>query len=210
MVRRGWYTMIVSRWILFAMIVVTVVVAVLLSGCTGQPPEMKPPVPVTTPAVTETPTTTGTPEMVTLPPPPSPPPTTPAAATFDVKINSLTCTWSVKTGDYGAKSDCVRIISSGTAQGPVGARLELPILAWSDDKFTCSNWTLKSGALIAVGSTCRRSAGQPESTIWTVDTGGDNCPLKDYFSKSITHTVKIYNDDDLTPQKVDNETAACR
>ena len=200
--------MIVSRWILFAMIVVTVVVAVLLSGCTGQPPEMKPPVPVTTPAVTETPTTTGTPEMVTLPPPPSPPPTTPAA-TFDVKINSLTCTWSVKTGDYGAKSDCVRIISSGTAQGPVGARLELPILAWSDDKFTCSNWTLKSGALIAVGSTCRRSAGQPESTIWTVDTGGDNCPLKDYFSKSITHTVKIYNDDDLTPQAQSNRTAGC-
>ena len=104
----------------------------------------------------------------------------------------------------------MRRISTGTGEGPVGARLELPILAWSDDKFTCGNWTLSSGALIAVGSTCTREAGQPESTTWKVDTGSDYCPLKDYFSTSITHTPKIYNDGDITPQAQDNETAACR
>jgi hypothetical protein len=104
----------------------------------------------------------------------------------------------------------VRIISNGTARGPVGARLELPILAWSDDRFTCGNWTLSSGALIAVGSTCVRKEGQPESTTWKVDTGGDNCPLKDYFSTSITHNPKIYNDNEVTPQAQDSRTAGCR
>ena len=152
----------------------------------------------------------------TTPPPPTPthpttiPTTVQPAVPFDVKISSLTCAWTVKTGDYGVKSDCVRIVSRGTAKGPVGARLELPILAWSDDKFSCGSWTLKSGALIAVGSTCVRVAGQPESTTWTVDTGGDDCPTKEYFPTSITHTVKIYNDDEITPQAQDSNTAGCR
>ena len=36
-------------------------------------------------------------------------------AIFDVKINSLTCVWSVKTDNYGNKNDCIRIVSKGTA-----------------------------------------------------------------------------------------------
>ena len=154
------------------------------------------------------PTTPVTTASTTLPPPP-PPPTT-AAAIFDVKISSLTCSWTVKTGDYGVKSDCVRIVSTGAAKGPVGARLELPILAWSDDKFNCGSWTLRTGARVAVGSTCIREAGQPESTSWKVDTEGNECPTKSYFSTERSHTVKIYNDDELTPQKADSKTAVCQ
>ena len=161
---------------------------------------------VQTPAIP--PTTVVTTASTTLPPPPTPVPTT--AAVFDVKINSLSCTWTVKTGDYNVKSDCVRVISNGTARGPVGARLELPLLSWSDDKFTCGSWTLRKGALIAVGSTCVREAGQPESTAWKVDTEGNECPTKSYFATSITHTVKIYNDDDLTPQEQDSRKAVCQ
>lgn len=129
---------------------------------------------------------------------------------FDVKINSLTCDWTVKTGDYGVKRDCVRITSKGTAQGPVGARVELPILAWSDDKFDCGAWTLKTGALIAVGSTCVRKEGQPETTNWAVDTGSDRCPLKDYFDNERSHSVKIYNDNNLDPKKEDRKNIVCQ
>jgi phosphoglycolate phosphatase-like HAD superfamily hydrolase len=43
-----------------------------------------------------------------------------------------------------------------------GARLELPILAWSTDRFNCGAWTLRTGARIAVGSTCVRKEGRPE------------------------------------------------
>jgi len=197
--------MMVSRCLCFGICVAAIMAAILISGCVGQQPSVQPVVPGTTPGIPgTTPVTTAS----TLPPPPTPPTTT--AAVFDAKINSLSCTWTVKIGDYNVKSDCVRIISNGTARGPVGARLELPILSWSDDKFTCGSWTLHSGARIAVGSTCVREAGQPESTAWRVDTEGDNCPLKNYFATQITHTVKIYNDDDLTPQAQDSETAGCR
>ena len=195
--------MMVSRCLCFGICVAAITVAILVSGCVGPQPGVEPVVQGTTPVIPgTTPVTTAS----TLPPPPTPPTTT--AAVFDAKINSLSCTWTVKIGDYNVKSDCVRIISNGTARGPVGARLELPILSWSDDKFTCGAWTLHSGARIAVGSTCRREAGQPESTTWKVDSEG--CPLKSYFSTEIGHTVKIYNDDDLTPQAQDSETAGCR
>lgn len=130
--------------------------------------------------------------------------------TADVSVSSLACNWTVKTGDYGAKSDCVRIISQGTAQGPVGARVELPILSWSDDKFDCGAWTLQSGALVAVGSTCVRKEGQPETTSWTVDTEGNECPLKDYFNNNRSYSAKIYLNGDLTPQKTGSKTAVCQ
>ena len=194
----------VSKSLGFGIAVAAIILAVLASGCVQQP-GVSTVTPTTTPTVSPPTTIPGT-----TPSPPTVPPTTPQAATFDVKITSFTCTWTVKTGDYGAKSDCVRILSRGTARGPVGARLELPILAWSDDTFTCGNWTLKKGALIAVGSTCARGAGQPEITTWTVDTGSDNCPLKDYFNNERSHRVKIYNDDDLTPQKEDSKSVVCR
>ena len=127
---------------------------------------------------------------------------------FDVKINSLACDWTVKTGDYNVKSDCVSIVSKGIAQGPVGARLELPILSWSTDKFDCGSWTLKPGALIAVGSTCIRKEGQPETTTWSVDAEG--CPLKNYFDNERSHSAKIYKDDELEPKKEDRKNIVCQ
>jgi hypothetical protein len=93
--------------------------------------------------------------------------------TADVKISSFTCSLNTVPTSYGSSTVYVRAVVKGTAQGQVGARLELPILIWSDDKFDCGNWTLSKGALIAVGSTCSRKAGQPETTSWTVDTGGE-------------------------------------
>ena len=128
---------------------------------------------------------------------------------FNAKIDSLTCKWFVKTGDYDVKSDCIQIISKGTAQGPIGARLELPILAWSDDKFDCGTWTHKTGALVAVGHTCFRAEGQPEQTNWTVDTENDNCPLKDYFDSSRSYGIKIYEKDSLYAEKEDSKNVQC-
>jgi hypothetical protein len=194
----------VSKLLCTGISVAAIVLAVLVSGCVQQP-GVEPVTPTATPTVSPPTTIPGT-----TPSPPTVPPTTPQAAIFDVKITSFTCTWTVKTGDYGVKSDCVRILSTGTVRGPVGARLELPILAWSDDTFTCGNWTLKKGALIAVGSTCVRKEGQPESTSWTADTGSDNCPLKNYFNNQRSYTVNIYKDDDLTPQKTDSRGAVCQ
>ena len=194
----------VSKNLGFGIAVAAIILAVLVSGCVQQP-GVEPVTPGTTPTVSPPTTIPGT-----TPSPPTVPPTTPETETFDVKMNPLNCTWTVKTGDYGVKSDCVRISSRGTARGPVGARLELPILAWSDDTFTCGAWTLKKGALIAVGSTCVRGEGQPETTTWTVDTGSVNCPLKNYFNNQRSYTVNIYKDDDLTPQKTDSSGAVCQ
>ena len=194
----------VSKSLGFGIAAATIILAVLVSGCVQQP-GVEPVTPGTTPTISPPTTIPGT-----TPSPPTVPPTTPQTETFDVKITSFTCTWTVKTGDYGVRSDCVRIVSRGTARGPVGARLELPILSWSTDKFNCGSWTLRTGALIAVGSTCVRGAGQPETTIWTVDTEGDDCPLKDYFNNERSHTVDIYKDDDLTPQKEDSKRAVCQ
>ncbi len=154
-----------------------------ISGCTDQQPDVQP---------------------IVQPSPQKP------SEVFDVKINSLTCSWTVKTGEYGSKSDCVRVISNGTAGGPVGARLELPLLVWSTDKFDCGAWTHKTGALIAVGHTCIREEGQPETTDWTVDTEGDECPLKNYFNNNITHTVKIYKNNDLKAEKEDKKNIMCQ
>ncbi|MCX6708955.1 MAG: hypothetical protein NTW67_04910 [Candidatus Woesearchaeota archaeon] len=129
---------------------------------------------------------------------------------FDVKIDSLNCKWTVKTGDYNVKSDCVRAMSAGIAQGPVGARLELPILRWSTDNFDCGLWTHKTGALVTVGHMCVRLEGQPEKTNWTVDTGGDNCPTKSYFDNDLTHSVKIYKDDKTDPKNQDSKETVCQ
>lgn len=151
-------------------------------------------------------TETGTTEETPKTPSPVVPTITPEPPEiFDVKINSLTCIWTVSKN-----SQCVQIISTGTAPGPIGARVELPILSWSDDKFDCGAWTKKSGALIAVGSTCVRKETQPETTTWTVDTGGDDCPLKNYFNNNRSYSVKIYNNDDLDPKKQDSKNTLCQ
>jgi hypothetical protein len=132
-----------------------------------------------------------------------------ANVTADVNISSFTCSLTTVTDNYGNKLDYVRAIVKGTAQGPVGARVELPILVWSDDKFDCGNWTHKTGALIAVGHTCVRKEGQPETTSWTVDTGGEEQGgwLK---GKSRSYSAKIYLNSDLNPQKVASKTTQCQ
>ncbi len=168
-----------------------------ISGCTGQQTT----VPLSEENIFTTP---DTPSSIVQPSPQETP------EMFDVKITNLTCFWNVKTGEYGTKNDCIRIISAGTAQGPVGARVELPILAWSDDKFDCGVWTHKTGALIAVGHTCVRQEGQHETTTWTVDTEGNDCPLKNYFNNNRSHSVKIYKDDELNPQKEDRKNILCQ
>jgi len=193
----------VSRSLSFGIAVAAIMLAVLVSGCVQQPGGG----PGTTPTISPPTTIPGTTPVAS---PPTVPPTTPEAEIFDVNVNPLNCTWTVKIGDYNVRSDCVRISSRGTARGPVGARLELPILSWSDDRFNCGAWTLKSGALVAVGSTCVRGAGQPETTTWTVDTGGDDCPLKDYFNNERSHRVKIYRDNEVTPQDEDSKSVVCR
>ncbi len=129
--------------------------------------------------------------------------------TADVKISSLTCGWTSKLDKYGYKQDYFQAIAKGTAQGPVGTRLELPILYWGDDKFDCGNWTHSTGALIAVGSTCARKAGQPETTTWTTDTGGEEMVTKGYY-KSKSYSVKIYKGNEIYPQTGDNKTAECQ
>src|SRR3989344_8956409 len=126
--------------------------------------------------------------------------------TFNVNISDLNCQWTVKTDQYGNKSDCVRIISKGMAQGPVKTRVELPILSWSEDKFDCGAWTHKTGALAAVGHTCVREEGQPETTTWIVDTEGNECPIKNYFNNNRTHSVKIYNNIELKAEKEDSKS----
>jgi len=128
---------------------------------------------------------------------------------FDVKINSLTCSLNNTTDQYGNKLVYVRAIAKGLAQGPVGARVELPLLIWSDDKMDCGNWTYHSGALIAVGGTCVRKAGQPETTTWTVDTGGEEQGgwLK---GKNLSYSAAIYNDGDIFSKKTAKTSVVCQ
>ncbi|MFA5392393.1 MAG: hypothetical protein WC306_01715 [Candidatus Paceibacterota bacterium] len=150
------------------------------------------------PTITELPSTTTTLASQSIP------------EIFDVKITSVTCEWVVIKDKYGNSSDCLRDIATGTASGPVGARLELPILVWSDDKLDCGAWTYYNGALVTVGNTCRRKAGQPETITWTVDTEGNECPLKNYFNNNRTYSVKIYDNDDLYEKKKDEKKYLCQ
>jgi hypothetical protein len=162
------------------------------------------------PTTTEEPTTTVAKVTTTATPKPETTTFQTTPEMFDVKIASATCQWSVKTGASGNPIDCLRAVVSGTATGPVGARLELPLLVWSDDKVDCGSWTHYAGALIAVGNTCRRMAGQPETTTWTVDTGGEDCPLKYGFKNSRTYNVKIYANNDINAKKQDVKNYLCQ
>ena len=130
--------------------------------------------------------------------------------TSDIKIGSFICAWTVGKDAGGYEADSIRITSTGTARGPVGARVELPILSWSDDTFDCGAWTYHSGALIAVGGTCTRKEGQPETTDWTVDTGSPKIIPKYGWNNNRTYTAKVYLDDDLTPQNTDSKTTVCQ
>ena len=138
-----------------------------------------------------------------LPPPPLPP------EVFELQISSSTCALNAVTASWGGQVIYVRAIVSGTAQGPVGTRLELPLLIWSDDKWNCGDWTYHSGALIAVGGSCVRQAGQPEMTGWTVDTGGEE--QGDWLKgKTRSYTAKIYRQKELSPKKEAKTTMVCQ
>ncbi|MBU0761775.1 MAG: hypothetical protein KKD39_02015 [Candidatus Altiarchaeota archaeon] len=128
---------------------------------------------------------------------------------FDVRITSFTCTLNAVADKYGNKLDSVRATVKGTAQGPVGARVELPSIIWSDDNFDCGVWTLKSGALTTVGDTCVRGVGQPETTNWVVDTGGEEQGgwLR---GKSRSFNAKIYMGSNLKPEKEDIKSTFCQ
>jgi len=129
---------------------------------------------------------------------------------YDVKISSSTCDWTIISDQYGNKSDCLRAIVKGTAEGPVGTRIELPILVWSTDKWDCGDWTLTTGALITVGSTCTRKEGQPKTTTWTVDTEGDECPTKNYFNSNRSYSSKIYKKGSIYSEKEDKVSYICQ
>lgn len=132
----------------------------------------------------------------------------PVADTFNVKISSSTCTLITQTADWGDVT-YVHAVVNGTAQGPVGARVELPILIWSDDKWSCGDWTLTTGALIAVGSTCTRKEGQSETTTWTIDTGSEK---QGEFLRGKTrfYTAKIYQKGELYSKVEAKSTYICQ
>ncbi|MDD5181850.1 MAG: hypothetical protein PHC66_01610 [Candidatus Nanoarchaeia archaeon] len=127
---------------------------------------------------------------------------------FDAKILSLTCDWTTRINEYNIVQDIVRVIARGTAQGPVEARLELPILVWSTDKIDCGDWTYHAGALIAVGGTCRREAADPEMTNWTIDTE-EQSPLKSYWDSSRSYSIELYEDGDIYSKTGDSKSAVC-
>ncbi|MFH2028961.1 MAG: LamG-like jellyroll fold domain-containing protein [Nanoarchaeota archaeon] len=124
--------------------------------------------------------------------------------TAGVIITSFTCNWNSNT------NNCFRAVVKGTARGPVGTRLELPILVWSDDNFDCGSWKHSTGALVTVGHTCSRREGDPDTMNWTVDTGGNECPAKYGFSNNRKYTVKVYKDNEIYPLAQDNKSVTCQ
>jgi hypothetical protein len=119
---------------------------------------------------------------------------------YDVKVSSSTCILERRMISESDTITNVRAIMRGTAKGPVGARVELPLVIWSDDKWFCGDWTYSPGALIAVGGTCTRQEGQPTSTEWTVDTGGEEQGAW-LEGKLRSYNAKIYKQGALTAEK---------
>ena len=137
--------------------------------------------------------------------------TTPAdvSENYDLQISSSTCKYTTVADNYGNVIKHIRAIVQGTVQGPVGARVELPDLIWSDDKWYCGDWTYSPGALIAVGGTCTRQAGQPAMTEWTVDTGGEE--QGDWLmGKLLSYTAKIYAPGAIIPEKQSTGATNCQ
>lgn len=78
-------------------------------------------------------------------PPPPPPPPEPVEVGVSISLSSSSC-----VGD-------LHVDVSGTASGPVDAWIDLHY----GDVVSCVGWT-------NTGSTCRREAGDPEATQWTL------------------------------------------
>ncbi|HWQ99619.1 MAG TPA: hypothetical protein VN397_02090 [Candidatus Methylomirabilis sp.] len=117
------------------------------------------------------------------------------AEIFDVKVNSLTCNrYNVEP----SQSTRIRANMNGTAQGPVGAEIRVPILLFIDDKVDCGAWTYGGAYARAYGGRfmyeiCTRKEGQPETTTWSVDTGGEE--VGEWLSGTkLSKTVGIYKD----------------
>lgn len=143
--------------------------------------------------------------------PETPPTTTPIIVTdtYDIAISSSTCALESRIASYGTSVVYVHAKVNGTVQGPVGTRVELPILIWSDDNWYCGDWTLTKGALIAVGSTCTRQEGQPEVTTWVVDTGGED-QGSFLIGKSRSYSAKVYKKGAISPEKVATSSMPCK
>ena len=142
-------------------------------------------------------------------------PAAPLNATFDIRISSLTCTLTdtIRGGDNPYIVTYNRAIVRGTARGPVGALVELPILSWPTDVWDCGNWTLTTGAYVAVGDTCTRQEGQPETTNWSIDTGGEETGGYER-GDSESYVAKIFSKDlfaeNLVPRKEDKASTVCQ
>lgn len=136
-----------------------------------------------------------------------------AAETFDVKINSLNCFFTFSPNEYGTAVRHNRVIVRGTAQGPVGARLELPILGWPTDVWDCGGWALTTGGYVTVGDTCIRREGQPETTNWSVDTGGEETGGYE-IGDAESYTAELFSKDpfadNLLPRKVAQTSTVCQ
>lgn len=123
--------------------------------------------------------------------------------TADVRITSFNCSDDKKNklGDMFV----LRTFASGIAQGPVGARLELPFWISSGDKQTCANWTRTTGMYSTNSgpgsSTCTRKYGQPEMTTWTSEMMQE-VTYRGVF-KNMTYTVKMYMNKELSPLATD-------
>lgn len=134
--------------------------------------------------------------------------TTLADIPADVSISSFTCSLTPIADGGGNKLDQVRAVVRGKAQGPVGARLELPILIWSTAEWDCGAWAHKKGALIAVGHTCVREEGQPDAMNWSVTAAGK--VTSGSMKGSRSYGAKIYLDTDIMPQNEDSKDTSCQ
>lgn len=140
-----------------------------------------------------------------------PPTTTPIIVTdtYDVSISSSTCILESRPTSYGTSLVYVRARVNGIAEGPLGTRVELPFIIWPDDNWYCGDWTLTTGALVAVGSTCTRQEGQPEETTFIVDTGGEE-QGSFLAGKTRSYSAKIYKKGALFSEKVATSSMICQ
>lgn len=129
-----------------------------------------------------------------------------AVLAADVKIDTFTCSDNQRNR-WGALE--IRGIAAGTAQGPVGTRLELPDLLWSNNKDTCADWTFRAAYTVNGENhrpSCYRKAGQPETTTWRQTTTfeiADSGPYGPDYYKNRTYSASVYMDDELTPLATD-------
>jgi hypothetical protein len=95
---------------------------------------------------------------------------------YTVSIDSATFAASGAPCECGALGNRQLVVSAaGSASGPEGARLMLPVIQTTiESTNTCTDWTVSSCMLGTV--CCTRDPGQPETTNWSiVNTEGGCC-----------------------------------